>query len=192
MSNVCLCSMFAFAVFALPGLVQESVAHPFHVSFAEVDWNSESGKLEVALKIDPDDLEQAVRRHCGKRIDIDKAESAAAIEAYIRETFLIRLPSRSGEKKVAARSKSTANARKDFKWVGSEIDTKSAWLFFEIAAKDGPEGMVVENFLLAEAPQPSNTVHVRAGKRTSTMTFDRKNTRRVIKFPTRHEPSKTP
>ena len=77
--------LFAIAIFVslLPGATRESAAHPFHVSFAEVDWNSETGRLEVALKIDPDDLEQAVRRHFGKRVDIDKKESTDSIAEYL-------------------------------------------------------------------------------------------------------------
>jgi len=101
----------------LPGAVRESLAHPFHVSFAEVEWNAETGKLEVALQLDPDDLEQAVRRDCGKRIIIDHEGSAKAIEDYIRKNFSIA-PKESGKKTGEAAGK---DKKKRFHWVGSEI-----------------------------------------------------------------------
>ena len=182
--RILLLAGIAYLISQLPGVICESMAHPCHVSFAEVEWNAKTGKLEVALKLDPDDLEQAVRRHCGKRISIDHADSAAVIEDYIFKNFTIAAPRPTTEAKdatslVSARPKI---AKKRFQWIGSEINEKTAWLYFEIAAKDGPEGMVVENGLLANAPHPTNTVHIRSGKRSATMTFSRRSTTSVVRL----------
>ena len=179
-----LLTVVACLVAQLPGVIHESMAHPCHVSFAEVEWNAKTGNLEVALKLDPDDLEQAVRRHCGKRISIDHADSAAVIEAYIRKNFTIATPRPKVEGKDATSLVSGRSnvAKNRFQWIGSEINEKTAWLYFEIAAKDGPEGMVVRNGLLANAPHPTNTVHIRSGKRSATMTFSRQSTKRVVRL----------
>ncbi len=190
------------ALLLVSSAIQTSVAHPFHASFAEVEWNAKTGKLEVALQFDPDDLEKAVRLHCGERINIDDERSAPLIAAYVREHFSIGPRRISNDAKVkhsvgnpaahdAAASDSkkrdvagSSNRRSDrFEMIGKEIDAKFAWVYFEIVAKDGPEGLEIENALLANASHPSNTVLVRSGKRTTTMTFTRQTTRRTVRFP---------
>ena len=37
-------------------------AHPSHVAIAEAEWNQESKKMEVALRVRPEDLEEALTR----------------------------------------------------------------------------------------------------------------------------------
>lgn len=158
-----------------------AAAHPFHVSYAEVDWNPKTGKFEVALKIDPDDLERAVRLHCRKRINIDHKSSAPLIASYICDNFAIREP-RKNRPTSATRVTSPANNQKAFKWVGSEIDTKQAWLFFELAIKREPDGMVIENTLLANTHHPANTVLIRADKKKVTLTFNNQKTKHAIRI----------
>ena len=60
--------------------------HPFHVTIAEADYNEESGKLEVALRIyNPGDLEEALGRRAGERVDLERTENVDdLIVAYLR------------------------------------------------------------------------------------------------------------
>ncbi|MEM7311784.1 MAG: DUF6702 family protein [Planctomycetota bacterium] len=154
-------------------------AHPFHVSYAEVDWNPKTGKLEVALKIDPDDLEQAVRLHCKKRINIDHKSSAPLIAAYVRDNFSIAMPRKKDSPAKQQDKKQQSAADKSFKWVGSEISAKEAWVYFELATKIEP-GLVVENTLLANTHHPTNTVIIRVNKQRAALTFTRSKTKQAL------------
>lgn len=46
-------------------------AHPFHISTAEMEFNSKTGKFEVALKLHANDLERALSLQAGRRINLD-------------------------------------------------------------------------------------------------------------------------
>ena len=48
------------------GFVGPVMAHPFHASIAEAEFNADSGKLEVALRLHPVDLEAVLREKHGK------------------------------------------------------------------------------------------------------------------------------
>lgn len=39
-----------------------ALAHPFHNSYAEIAWSSDSTRLEIALRVIPEDLEAAMSR----------------------------------------------------------------------------------------------------------------------------------
>ena len=180
------------AIIFLISMVASASAHPFHVSFAEVDWNPDSGVLEVAIKMDPNDLERAVREHCKKRIDIDSSDAELRIADYVRQNFTIRPAiSKVVDKAIGKKQRSETRASDDLRrahenpelrWVGREIDTSSAWLYFEIVTKKSPDGMEIKNTLLANTERPSNTVLVRFNKRSTTMTFNHVATKRIIRF----------
>lgn len=65
-----------------------SAHHPFHVATAETRWNLETKKLEVSIRCHPIDLETALRRRTGKKIDLDTTENVdQLLTEYLRETF---------------------------------------------------------------------------------------------------------
>lgn len=64
--------------------------HPFHVATAETRWNLETKKLEVSIRCHPIDLENALRRRTGKKIDLDTTENIdQLLVEYLRDTFQI-------------------------------------------------------------------------------------------------------
>ena len=68
-------------------------AHPIRSSFAEADYHPETKKLEVALRVFPDDLETALSAHAGRPISLARTAPPAfdlALLAYLRETLLLR------------------------------------------------------------------------------------------------------
>lgn len=66
--------------------------HPYHTSSAELDWNAESKRWEVALRIHAGDLELALTRQAGKKVDIESEQSQWMIVDYLaaRLQFLPR------------------------------------------------------------------------------------------------------
>jgi len=66
------------------------------------------------------------------------------------------------------------------RWVGKEVSSKEAWLYFEISRPQGIEGLKLLNRIFLEIiPDEVNTVRVRHGKQRVTLRFDR-NSRKPV------------
>ena len=75
---------------ALIGGAATASAHPRHVSIAEAEFNRESGHFEVALRVRPEDLEQALAR-TGPRVVLEKTPDVdKRITAYLKRHFSLR------------------------------------------------------------------------------------------------------
>ncbi len=92
--------------------------HPHHASFAEVEWNAESGKLEVALSVWPPDLEHAISLMRDRPATLETVRNLdRVLQEYVAQTFTVS---------------SRQSARHAIRWVGHEITVQEAWLYFEI------------------------------------------------------------
>lgn len=69
-------------------------AHPFHVTIAEVNFNAETERLEVALRVyNPGDLEEVLGQRLGERVDLERTEEVdSAILDYLKEASLWSVP----------------------------------------------------------------------------------------------------
>ena len=143
--------------------------HPFHESLAEAYWNPEIRKLEVVVRIHPEDLETAVRRQKGQSIQLEDREAEAEVERYLRRTFRIR---------------SRDQRPVEFEWVGLEINVRSAWVYFEVPLVGRLEGTVIINELLNHVPHQTNTVSIRDRERQASLKFTSANRFRgqTVKF----------
>ncbi|GAB4183824.1 MAG: hypothetical protein Tsb002_06300 [Wenzhouxiangellaceae bacterium] len=119
-------------------------SHPYHESLAELEWNQASGRWEVALRVLPEDLEDAVSAFTGRRSVIDATPGMdQAVAAYLQHRFQIRT--------VGGEQLSTLH------WVGKQVDHKAAWLYFELEAPAPP--VELRNTVLFERqPQQINRV----------------------------------
>ncbi len=98
-------------------------AHPHHATLAMAELNRDTGKLEVALKVDPDDLERAIRKATRTKIRPEDPEAEAHVEAYLRERFVVRPP------------EGKSDRPRPLQWVGMEVSVAEAWLYFEIPVR---------------------------------------------------------
>lgn len=135
-------------------------AHPFHATYTEVDWNAKSKVLEVALRVQPEDLDRVLSLRTKRKIDIEKTKDVdKLIQKYLAEVFLVEPKLK---QPVAIR------------WVGKEISSKEAWLYFEISRPQGINGLKLLNRIFLEIlPDQVNTVRVRQGTQRVTLRFDR-------------------
>lgn len=131
--------------------------HPFHVSIAEMEFDAETKKLEVALRVWPIDLEKVLRLKSKEAVDLDKTENIdELIAAYLQESFLVQ--------------KEDSDPIK-IEWVGKEIDAKHAWLYFEIPV-DGPMDLLISNRVCFEAePDQENTILFRHDSKRLSLRF---------------------
>lgn len=111
-------------------------SHPYHVSYAEIEWNPQTGHFEVSLCVWPADLEKAISRMKRDSIDLDAATDAEVIfEEYVARSF--RMVGSSG--KVSP-----------IRWVGAQVGLKQAWLYFEVTGDKNPGEWKIENRLFFE------------------------------------------
>lgn len=152
----------ALAMDALAGS-GPTLAHRFHVSLAQADYNPKSGSLEVALRVNAFDLEQALSRAQGVQVDLDRTPGIdELIESYLSERITLSAPD---------------GRRAAFEWVGKEDFTLELWLYFElrVAARTPPrelKGHTLSNRIFFELhPEQTNSV-----------TYGRGRTRRSLRF----------
>lgn len=111
-------------------LVSNSVsAHPFHTTTAEMEFNSNTGRFEVSLKIPATDFEHIV--HGGAALMKAKHSETTGIAqvthnikedneqlaaTYLEKQFVVTV----------------AGETCHLEWIGSEDDRASKWLYFEL------------------------------------------------------------
>jgi len=148
-------------------LASPPAAHHFSRTLAEADYNRESKKLEVALSIAPHDLEWVLTQRRGKRVDLERTPGAEDfVLEYLSEVFSI---------------KNAAGDKVDLDWIGMEVHTKVAWLYFEVDLPDGLEKVQLTNRILLRWERDQvNTVNLTDGETRATLTFDRHETRQLL------------
>jgi hypothetical protein len=161
---------FVFGLALLMACAANAAAHPFHVSIAEGEWNAETKRLEVSLRVSPEDLEAALTKQAKERVRLEEMENVdEQIAAYLQEHFCFR--------------KNADEEPLKLKWTGKEITTKAAWLYFELEAPDGVDGLeLTNNILVDEEETQINTVVLRQGKQKTTLRFDKKRTEETVTF----------
>lgn len=158
-------SILLFSTTALAG------HHPYHLTFAEMEWNEQSQRFEVALQIPGLTIDDELARIHRRRINVETTEGAEELlKKYVSERLLL-----SDEHHAESR----------IHWVGMEVEIQSVWAYFEIElvpmkqkaaskaaspeAASGmsaqPEGLQVECRLLETLPGQVNLINVtRAGR----------------------------
>lgn len=97
-----------------------ALAHPFHSSYAEIDWGGDGTQLEIALRVIPEDLEAALSRQRGESVAlVQRPPVHTAIENYLRETFQVVNP---------------AGEAQALRLTGFEAGHRETWLYFTVAA----------------------------------------------------------
>ena len=112
-----------------------SWAHPYHTSFAEMEWNSEVTALEVSLRVLPEDLEQALSWREGRAITLEQdALARPAIQSYLSEHFLVL---------------DDSSTRYPLLLEGYEVAYDETWLYFTVTVP-GNTPLTLRNTLLLD------------------------------------------
>lgn len=124
-------ALLALAGFALAG---PALAHPYHTSFAEIDWSQDKNRLEVSLRVLPEDLETALTWRRGEPVVLGQNHADSDIAGYLREHFEVFNPQ--GEVQP-------------LQFIGIEVAYDESWLYFQISA-DPSQRLSLRNTLLME------------------------------------------
>ena len=164
----------------LGGLASPLNAHPFHSSHGEAEWNGESMALEVALALDANDLEQAVRQHADVDTSLEAAEMQPALWEYVQSHFGVQ---EEGERDASLH------------WVGLEVtDDGTAWIYFEAKLKRPPTDQlqVTHRLLLDSSEGQQNFLTLTVADRVETRVFSGKHPARTFGVKQDGEPSELP
>lgn len=99
-------------------------SHPFHTTFAEIEWNAETQRFEVAMQLPGLQIDEELSRIHKRRINSETtAEAETLLEDYITNRFEIT-------------DKSHSECR--IHWVGMEVELRDVWAYFEVELIKSP------------------------------------------------------
>ena len=138
------------------------VIHPFHVSVCEIEYNDNTQKFEISIRIFTDDFENALKSLYPAGIDLNrdynKENVRNLIEAYLEKHFSIWI---NGE-------------QVDLKYLGSEPVEDATWNYLESAEIPWNASMALKNEVLFDVfGDQMNLVHVSKGGGKKSFRFDR-------------------
>lgn len=116
--------------------------HPVHETVAEIQWNPDSGRMEVAMRLHALD-----RQWLEKRYRRDRTEQQWAVE-YLRQRFRVTPRPPQGE----------PDATK-YHWLGRQRDGAHVWWFFEIEPPENQRPQQIEHQVLFDR-EPNYTHRV--------------------------------
>ncbi len=143
-------SVFSWALWAYLTLV-----HPFYISLTELRYNPSSKKMEVAQKIFWDDLEVALSKEAGARVDFLKPKDKAKLEGQVKAYLLKHTQVWVNGKLVP------------LNYLGYEVEEDAAWFYLESGVTAVPKTVEVQNtLLLRDFEGQQNIVHVYANSKS--------------------------
>lgn len=118
------CSPIPFARISTAGM-----SHPFHATALELEWNAETDCFEAALLLPGPPLDEELARFAGRPVPLDAADPRKHAD---NEKLLADW--------IRSRLKLTADSLPlcDIHWVGSELEPRSVWAYFEIRLRPEP------------------------------------------------------
>lgn len=146
-----------------------TLLHPYYVSVTEIKHSSKTASLEISCRIFSDDLEQAINKLGGVKVDVLKPKNKAELEQLIAKYIPQHLKININGKPV------------QLQFVGYEQESEATWCYFEAKnVKSAKRVSVFTDILYAEHPEQINMVHVNVGGERQSTKLD--NPERTVVF----------
>ena len=152
------------------------LVHPVHETVAEIDWNEETGRLEVSLRLDALDEQWLAKRsseqESGENGESDSQKNSSQASdgwplAYIRQSF-----------RIAEKPKDDANDATTYHWIGRKEEGLHVWWHFELQPNDGRQPTWLENRMLFDKDdQHTNRVVILDSTPHRSIVLDRQHPR---------------
>ena len=141
--------------------------HEYHVSFAEIEYNTKSKAFEVILRVFIDDFEKALGSTSGKTEVLDESNKHhALIMKYLSQHFYI-LNRRGKKKKMTL--------------IGKEFKVDAMWLYIEIPYRESLRKAKFNNSILMEHfDDQVNIVNLKYRGKKESFIFRKNNTNGAI------------
>lgn len=123
--------------------------HPFYLGLTEINFK-ESGDLQVSIRLFSNDLENALEKNYGYKIDLlnpkNKHQTDSLLNFYISKKFAVNY----NQKNII------------LNYLGYEKEDESIWVYYELLKVKKPKSIVVSNTLLYELfPSQSHIIRVK-------------------------------
>ncbi len=115
-------------------LLSSMLLHPAAESLAEIQWNGETGTVEVALRLRITDEQQLLRTVSSRETDSLLGDEEALESAALS---VIRRRIGFGNLRDMKTPKTPAPVADQYHWVGRRGEGGHAWWFFEVAMPEG-------------------------------------------------------
>lgn len=126
-----------------------TLIHPFFISLTEMQYNSQSKKMEIAQKIFWDDLEVGLAKEFNGKVDFLNPTDKAKLESQIK-TYLLK------HNQVWVNGKLLT-----LNYLGHEVEEDAAWFYLESSQAETPKTVEMKNtILLEDFDGQQNIVHV--------------------------------
>ncbi|MEM7474471.1 MAG: DUF6702 family protein [Planctomycetota bacterium] len=135
--------------------------HPFHISFAEIEFNQKNQCFEVALKLHASDLDKVLSNRLKRTVDVEKDEVDESIQQYLNGHFYLLPEEVAKAEKIDAK---TPLSKLNF--VGKEMEDSWIWIYFELQPPKSEKPLALVNTVFLDLVKDQiNTVSIRAGKK---------------------------
>lgn len=132
--------------------------HPGHATLAEMEFNATTGRIEVALRVNPAPLEPLLLDAEGKKVALEDVERA---DPLIRKWLAGRFVLSGADGKALATT-----------WIGRELVDGDLWLYFEVPSQTGFVGLALANTLFMDGDDTQvNTIRMKDARWRRTLTF---------------------
>lgn len=143
-------TVLILAVLILQGF---NLLHEFYVSLTEIRYNSESERMEVSMRIFPDDMDRALMEHHGINANLlteyEHPEADSLLESYLNDLFTIELD----------------GSRLSLSYLGKESESDVMWCYLESGTVEKPGKITIYNSILTEIFEDQvNIIQVYVGK----------------------------
>lgn len=194
-------SLSLVVLLLLSGGARLQAWHPFHISTVEIEFNAQTGRFEIGVKVQAGDLEKALSQTERRRVHLDQeAKLDVMLLAYVRDRlyFANALPAAPATDETSNTKSAGTSVPKPIElkssFVGKEFENSWLWIFVEMDAPhstkadltggqplhESPKLVLVNRLLMEVNDQQINTVTFRkAGQRHSIQTTEGKVWREV-------------
>jgi hypothetical protein len=146
-------------------LVGTSWMHKYYVSLTEIRFNEQSSRMEISMRIFPDDLDRAIVAQYG----VD-AHLSSSLESPLADSLL-------GEYLLAHFSLFSDDHDMAFTYLGKEPEADAIWCYLESEPVSAvPSRLKIKNNILMEQFEDQvNIIQVYAGKWNKGLLFTRQS-----------------
>lgn len=118
--------------------------HKYFFSFTEINYNPGNKKLEVAVKVFFDDLQEAILTEQDIEIDDPVEDYSKNIEKFVRTHFSIK----------------NSDGPVKLKWIGVETELDAVWIYLESDTMDFVPNWTIENTMFVDLfPSQNNMIN---------------------------------
>ncbi|MFN8711392.1 MAG: DUF6702 family protein [Bacteroidota bacterium] len=140
--------LFLILLFAAAGLCFSAavIKHPYYISMTEIRIDTNKKTVNTSCRMFTDDLQQALFKLYGKRVDLQKQDTTALplLRRYISERLQI----------------SIGGQLTKFKLIGYEIEEEATWCYLETTPYTQPGKVQITSKLLYDfLPEQTNFIH---------------------------------